>query len=180
MLRNGQFRPTMSSQTLAEYRELFKAPSQTVPVYYVYGEQETVIDEFARRLLEEKIVRTRAYDVSFIGTIESINIHQRPYSCALFTKLAPPQRIPCVFEDALIAPIAEALRSRQIVEVVGDAEYGPVGIYPLKLTIKHPPKLALPNKEFLRQVIHSVDILPEGYTIVEYLDELRQKDEETA
>lgn len=180
MLRYAQFRPTMVSQTLAEYRELFKAPALEVPVYYEYGEQVAVIDDTARALLEEKIVRTRAHNVSFMGTIESVNIHRRPCSCSLFTKLSPSQRIPCVFAEELLEAIAEALRSRRVVEVVGDAEYGPVGVYPLKLTITEAPRVVEPDNEFLRKVIHSMDILPEGYTVVAYLDELRQQDEETA
>jgi hypothetical protein len=42
------------------------------------------------------------------------------------------------------------------------------------------PKPVEPNIEYLRQAVHSMDIVPNGMSIVEYVDQLRQADEASA
>jgi len=73
--------------------------------------------------------------------------------------------------------IADALRRQCLVEVKGSAVYGPVGIYPLQLHIIEAPEPVEPNIEYLRQAVHSMDIVPDGMRIVEYVDQLRQANE---
>jgi hypothetical protein len=55
-----------------------------------------------------------------------------------------------------------------------------VGIYPLQLHILETPKPVEPNIEYLRQAVHSMDIVPDGMSIVEYVDQLRQANEASA
>jgi len=172
-LKEGRFRPTMSSETLAEYRDLFKAPSSKTPVTYVYRDSQAVIDERARAMLEEKIISTRAYNISIIGTIESVSVHQQPYTCSLYTKLEPKQRIRCQFSAPMLYAVADALKSKRMVEVIGDAEYGFVGLYPIRLIMTQPPQPVEPDMDFLRKAVRSLDIVPEGMSISDYLDRIR-------
>ncbi|MCS7301412.1 MAG: hypothetical protein NZ556_07655 [Fimbriimonadales bacterium] len=170
-LTKARFRPTMFSQTLAEYRDLFA--TTTTIVFYEYREQSVRVDQSARELLEQQIVRTIAYNIKMIGKIESVNIHSSPYSCNFYTKLEPRQRVRCVVPKQLLPAVADALKSEQLVEVIGDAEYGPVGLYPLRLTLTHAPEPVQPDLQLLRSVVRSLDIIPEGVSVVEYLERLR-------
>ncbi len=179
-LAHLRFRPTMSSELLSEYRDLIKSPNPDTPIDYGYGNQWVRIDAATREQFEEAVIRTTAYEVSLMGTIESINIHRKPYSCSLYTKLPPHQRVRCTFEESVLHEIADALRRQCLVEVKGSAVYGPVGIYPLQLHILETPKPVEPNIEYLRQAVHSMDIVPDGMSIVEYVDQLRQADEASA
>ena len=176
-LTQSRFRATMSSELLSEYRDLIKSPNPDTPIDYGYGDQWVRIDAATREQFEEAVIRTTAYEVSLMGTIESINIHRKPYSCSLYTKLPPHQRVRCTFEESLLHEIADALRKQCLVEVKGSAVYGPVGIYPLQLHILEAPKPVEPNLDYLRQAVHSMDIVPDGMSIVEYVDQLRQANE---
>jgi hypothetical protein len=68
----------------------------------------------------------------------------------------------------------------QRVEVKGNAVYGPVGIYPLQLHILEATQPVEPNLDHLRQAVHSMEIVPNGMSIVEYVDQLRQADAASA
>jgi hypothetical protein len=179
-LTQMRFRPTMSSELLSDYRALLKSPNLDAPVSYGYGDLWVRIDAAVRQQFEEAVMRTTAYEVALMGTIESISIHNKPYRCSLYTKLPPRQRVRCTFAEPLLPAVADALRQKRLVEVKGNAVYGPVGIYPLQLHIIEAPEPVEPNLDYLRQAVHSMDIVPDGMSIVEYVDQLRQADEASA
>ncbi|MFN7019476.1 MAG: hypothetical protein ACK4RG_09465 [Fimbriimonadales bacterium] len=172
-LTQARFRPTMFSQTLAEYQDLFEAIRTTLSCKY--QSRQARIDESARQLLKQNVIRTVAYDVCLVGRIESVNIHTNPYTCNFYTKLEPRQRVRCIVPEGMLHPVADALKVESLVEIIGNAEYGPVGIYPLRFTLTHPPKTVQPNMEFLRRVVRSLDLVPEGISAMEYLQRLRDE-----
>lgn len=176
-LSQGQLRPTMPSYTLAEYRKLLKIVEADTPIECVYGETRARLDEQVRRNLEEQISRTKATGVELRGAIESINIHSRPYTCALYTHFEPRQRIACEFDADLLPAITDALERQKAVKLVGDAEYGPVGVYPVRFIIRQPPVPIAVNLDYLRAAVRSMSIVPEGVSIPDYLASIRDEND---
>jgi hypothetical protein len=54
---------------------------------------------------------------------------------------------------------------------------GSMDIYPLPIHIRETPKSVEPDIEYLQRVVHSMDIVPDGMSTAEYVDQLRHADE---
>ena len=179
-ISQDKFRMNMSSNVLNNYRSLIHSPSKKTPVRISFGNVDVNIDEKVRERFEATVRRTISSRTSVIGTIESINIHTRPYTFSLYTKLEPRDRIECRFEEKLLPEIAEVLKSRSLAEGTGDGHFGPVGLYPLRIILKDSPKRIRFDPEHLRTFIRKFELVPKGKSLQEYLSDIRKASENEA
>lgn len=73
---------------------------------------------------------------SIVGTIRSIGMIRRPWSCRLQPKLER-RTVRCTFEDVHLEAVIAALHSQAFVDVEGHPTFGEHPLIPASMTITH-------------------------------------------
>lgn len=171
----NRFRTDMSTTLLSRYRRLIQAPSETTPVLIAYRNTVVRLDAETRSGAEVALKYTVAPGVSVVGTIEVVNVHRRPVTLSLYTKLEPRDRIECQFRPEHLPAVAHCLQERALVRVTGTGRYGPVGLHPLDIEMDGPPEPLDYQPGALAAFVGRYDLVPRGMRAEEYVAELRDR-----
>lgn len=165
-------RPTMSVDLYRAYTEVIRAPRNKMTYSVWYAQRSIVVDEQIRQQVRERSEHVCVPHTAVVGTIESVNIHRKPYVFMLYTKVEPRQHIECRFRnDDFLSTVTDILKSRKMAEVRGTAYYAPVGIFPLRMEVEEEPQKLEYAPENLLNYVGRLRIVPEGMTVEEYLQQ---------
>lgn len=171
-LGEGKPRPTMSSNLLRHYDALFAVSVRAGRLELGFGKLAAVMDQSNRIDFQSATKNSVVPETRMVGLIETINIHRRPWKFGLYTKLDR-QRIECRFTDNLLATVTRLMEGNALVEVCGEATFGPVGITPVTIELtEEPVELDFSPNDFLRYAHSSAICLP-GETATSALERIR-------
>ena len=114
-------------------------------------------------------------EVSVVGTIESVNVHQRPYRFSLYTKLAPRDRVECRFPEEMLEAVTGMLRSQAVVEVTGEGQFAPAGFYPLRIDVNGPIRSLSFSADSLLGYVRNHSLVKTGETLESVIDANRAR-----
>ncbi|NLI00543.1 MAG: hypothetical protein GX446_13745 [Chthonomonadales bacterium] len=172
---HNRFRTDMSTTLLSRYRRLIQAPSGTTPVRIIYRNTVVQLDAATRSGAELALRHTVAPGVTVVGTIEVVNVHKRPLTLSLYTKLEPRDRILCQFRADDLPDVVRCLQDRTLVRIRGTGSYGPVGLHPLDIEMDGPPEPVDYQPRALAAFVGRYDLVPRGMRAEEYVAELRDR-----
>ena len=159
-------RPTIGSNLLGQYRALVGIGQRAGGLELGLGDAALVIDKgneirFQAARKEQPEPETRV-----VGHIEMASIHRRPRVFALYTKLDR-ERVECRFADDMLDAILRLIEEKALVEVFGEATFGPVGVTPRLVELLEPPRRIAYDPEVLRAYRRSADIVHDGESAAE-------------
>jgi hypothetical protein len=162
-ISQGRFRPGLTAALLSTYERLAKDFTNANEILEIRcGDQAVTVNaEYEVGLaaaLKEKI----ATGIELTGYLDAVIAHRPPFAFYLYPKLEPNHRIDCRFPPALRSSVAELLKDRSLVRVVGTASFGPIGIYPIRMDIEDRPERIDWNPAALIALLGALPIVPKG------------------
>lgn len=167
-------RPNMSANLMGQYREMVKIGQRAGGLKLGYDGASSTVGPDSANAFEAAIREQLEAGVQMVGTIETVNIHSRPWTFGLYTKFDR-QRLDCRFSDSMLEEVLRLLDAKTLVQVTGEARFAQVGITPRVIELLEPP-LALPfDADALRSYRRSADIASEGETAEEAILRVREE-----
>lgn len=167
-------RLTMGTGLFAQYRALIGIGQKAGGLQVRYRDLSTEISperEIAFKAALREQVETNTY---VVGHIEAVSIHQRPWRFGLYTKLHR-ERVECYFADAMLEEILKFMERKVLVEVNGEAQYGPVGLTPRSIVLDAKPMGLDFDPSDLLAFRRASDIVLEGETAADAVDRVRKE-----
>lgn len=174
-IRADKFRPGLSTEQVRRYRSLVRCPREGSSFLISHGGATVLIDEQSKKAFESALRGKLAVNVSVVGTIESVNVHKRPYRFSLYTKLTPKDRVECLFPDDMLEAVTLLLRDQALVEVTGEGRFAPAGFFPLRLEVQRPLTPLSFSADALLAYVQSRSLVPPGRTVEDVIDENRER-----
>lgn len=172
----GESRPraNMRANLFRHYRALIDIGKKAGRLAIEAGGQEVVLDQSNEVRYEAALKEERAAAVVLAGHIETLNIHRRPWTFGLYTKLDR-QRVECRFADDMLGGITALMEEKAMAEVVGEATFGPVGLTPRQIELSQPPKRLVFDPEALLSFHRSVNLARPGESASDVLARIREE-----
>lgn len=154
-------RPDMSANLLGHYREMVKIGERAGRLEIGYDGASSTLGPENQIAFEAAIREQPEAGVELVGTIETVNIHSRPWTFGIYTKLDR-QRVECRFSEGMLDVVLQLMDARSLVQVKGEGRFGPVGITPRAIELTEPPAALQFDPDALRSYRRSADIAREG------------------
>lgn len=169
-------RPTIGSNLLAHYKALVDIGMKAGGLELRYlGSIASVSEESG--VAFQAVLRDQPEAGSCVaGWIEVVNIHHRPWTFSLYTKLDR-QRVECRFQEEDLECILDLMERKALVEAVGEGRYGPVGVTPRQVDLSEPPRALVSDPEALLSFRRSAEITHPGETAAAALARIRTEAE---
>lgn len=173
-LRTETARPTMSANLLGQYREMVKIGQKAGRLEIGFEGNESKIGPENQVAFEAAVRDQPEPDTHIVGTIESVNIHRRPWHFGLYTKLDG-QRVECRFEDSMLEDVLRLMEEKAVADVVGEGKFAAVGITPRSIELTQPPRGLAFDADELRSFHRSAGIANEGESAADALLRVREE-----
>ena len=167
-------RPTMGTGLLGHYRALVGLARKSGGLSLRYGERETLLGPEREIALQATLRDEPEAEAVVVGTIETVNIHARPWRFGLYTKLDR-ERVECFFEEGMLDAVLLLMEGKTLVEVRGEAQYGPVGVTPRMMVLDAPPQTLAFDPGTLLAFRRSTDLTRAGEGAAEAVGRVREE-----
>lgn len=174
-LGEGHPRSTMSSGLLNQYRGIVGIARKAGRLEVKAGQNaQASINSGNLVSLEANLKEEPTPDTRVVGRIESVNIHRKPWTCGVYTKLDQ-ERVECRFDETMLDQVLALLESKAWAEIVGEGRYGPVGTTPRQVEMQEPPRALVFDPQALRAFRRSANIVRVGERTDEALLRIREE-----
>ncbi len=167
-------RPDMSVNLIGQYRELIRIGERAGHLAIGFDGHAFELGPDNRLEFEAALREQPEPGVEIVGTIETVNIHHRPWSFGLYTKLDR-QRVECRFAEPMLEEVLRLMDSQSLVLVKGEARFAVVGITPRTIEITEPPSALKFQPDELLSFRRSADIVREGETAAAAISRIREE-----
>lgn len=164
----------MSANLLNQYREIVRISQRAGRLQIGYDEKSLVIGRENEILFESAIKEHIEAGAQIVGGIETVNIHSKPWTFGLYTKLDR-QRVECRFPSELLNGILQLMDTRALVEITGEAKFSPVGITPRTMEIQEAPIALEFDIKRLLAFRRSIDIAENGESAADAIGRIREE-----
>lgn len=169
---DANLRPTAGSNLVAKYRALLQVAERANGLVFEQGGNIAAISSGKFTSFEASLAEDPEPDTVVVGTIETVNIHRRPWTFGLYQKLDR-QRVECVFDEPMLQTVLDLMESKALVEVTGEGKFGPVGITPRLLEVLATPKALVFDPDFLLSLPGTLNLAEEGETASDVVERNR-------
>ena len=152
-----QPRPTMGSGLLNQYRALVDIAQKAGRLEVGHDASSTAIGPENQIVFEAALKESPEPDTLVVGAIETVNIHRRPWTFGLYSKLDR-ERIECRFEEHLLETVLALMEEKAVVEVIGEGRFGPAGVTPRQIEVVEVPRKIVADADRLRAFRRSLDL----------------------
>ena len=166
-------RPTMGTGLLGHCRALVGLARKAGGLSLRYGDRETLLGPEREVALRAALRDEPEPETVVVGTIETVNIHARPWRFGLYTKLDR-ERVECPFDEAMLDGVLALMERKTLVEIRGEAQYGPVGATPRTIVLDVPPEALAFDPEALLAFRRSADLTRAGEDAVAAIGRVRE------
>lgn len=173
-LATDHARPNMSANLLGQYREMVKIGQRAGRLELGYEGATSTVGPENQIAFEAAIREQPEAGIQMVGTIETVNIHQRPWTFGLYTKLDR-QRVECRFDEAILGEVLQLMNEKTLVQVAGEGRFAAVGITPRVIELDAAPVPLAFDAEALRSYRRSADIAKEGESAADALVRIREE-----
>jgi uncharacterized membrane protein len=156
-------RPDMAANLFGHYREMVRIAEQAGGLEMGFDGSKTIVGPGEQIAFQTAVREQPEAGVEIVGTIETVNIHGRPWTFGLYTKLDR-QRVECRFPDSMLETILRLMDARTLVCVQGEGRFAMAGITPRSLEVTEAPVGLQFVPETLRAYRRSSEIAHEWET----------------
>ncbi len=127
-------RQTMGSGLVDRYRALVGVARKAGRLELRTDLNRVTLDPPSLPLFDAALKEEPEPNTRIIGVIESLNIHRKPWTFGLYTKLDQ-ERVVCRFAEPMLEQVLHHMETGAQAEVVGEGRFGPVGLTPRQLDV---------------------------------------------
>lgn len=167
-------RPNMSANLLGQYREMVKIGQRAGRLELGYDGASSMVGPENEIAFEAAIRDQPEAGVQMVGTIETANIHSRPWAFGLYTKLDR-QRVECRIQEAMLDDVLRLMDAKTLVQVTGEGRFAAVGITPRVIELTEVPVPLQFDADTLRSYRRTADIAKEGESAAEAVLRVREE-----
>ncbi|GIK31574.1 MAG: hypothetical protein BroJett009_05660 [Armatimonadota bacterium] len=160
-LGQQQARPDMSANLLGHYRELVKIGERAGRLEIGFDGASSMLGPENHIQFEAAIREQPEAGVELVGTIETVNIHSRPWTFGLYTKFDR-QRVECRFAEPMLVGVLSLMDAHSLVQVKGEARFAPVGTTPRTIELDEAPTVLEFDADALLSYRRSTEITRKG------------------
>lgn len=165
-------RPTMGTGLLNQYRGLLEVGERAGHLEFASDGTEAVIDIENRLAIESALSEQLEPNTSVVGHIETVNIHRRPWTFGLYTKLDR-ERVDCRFTESILEQVLSLMEAKALVEVTGEGRFGPAGVTPRQIEVSLVPQALNFDEQTLRTFFRSADLARAGESSADVVARVR-------
>lgn len=167
-------RSTMGAGLLAKYQSLIEIGQQSGRLVLQANGVQATIDSSTSIAFQAALKETPEPETLVAGHIESVNIHQKPWSFGLYTKFDQ-ERIECRFDEPMLEKILQLMESKALVEVVGEGVFGPLGLTPSRIDLQETPRELVFSVNSLLSFRRSAGMVKLGESVPVALSRVREE-----
>jgi len=160
-LTRGEGRPTMSTASLIQYKNLARVVERAGGVKIRAEQSEVTLAQVdmssVRAAMKERVYA----GYQLVGRIESVNIHQKPYRCGVYSNVTR-SRVECRFDEHMLDQILSLMEKGATASLLGEARFGPAGVTPTSLSVQETPTELSFDPDALLAFRRSADIIEDG------------------
>jgi len=167
-------RANMSANLLGHYREIVKISERAGKLELGFDGSLTTLGPENQVAFDAALREQPEAGVEIVGTIETLNIHTRPWRFGLYTKLDR-QRVECRFSDEMLDDVLKPMDLKTLVLVRGEARFAQVGITARTIDLTLPPVPLTFDSGLLRSYRRGSNIALEGETAADAIVRIREE-----